>query len=290
VSWRVALRLGRVSNLPTVWTNALAGAALAGATPDPAALLWLLLSVSLLYVGGMYLNDAFDSEIDARERPERPIPAGLIEVRTVFAAGFALVGSGIVTIVPAALATGGNAPALALVSATALAAAIVLYDATHKRSAAAPFVMAACRALVYVTAALATTGELSWPVTGGALALFAWVTGLTYVAAQENLRELTRSWPLALLALPILYSAQVTAVSGLAAACHLLLIVWTAAALRFVLREEGRSVPDTVVRLIAGISLLDAVLIAGQGLDVLALVAVGGCALTRLFQRYVPGT
>lgn len=29
----VALRLGRVSNLPTVWTNALAGIALAGASP-----------------------------------------------------------------------------------------------------------------------------------------------------------------------------------------------------------------------------------------------------------------
>jgi hypothetical protein len=37
----------------------------------------------------MYLNDAFDQEIDARERPERPIPSGAVSARTVFGAGFA---------------------------------------------------------------------------------------------------------------------------------------------------------------------------------------------------------
>ena len=36
----------------------------------------VLLAMSLFYVGGMYLNDYFDRAIDARERPERPIPAG----------------------------------------------------------------------------------------------------------------------------------------------------------------------------------------------------------------------
>lgn len=78
----VALRLGRVSNLPTVWTNALAGAALAGGEPWQAAMLPLLLALSLFYVGGMYLNDAFDRDIDARERPARPIPAGIGRGRT----------------------------------------------------------------------------------------------------------------------------------------------------------------------------------------------------------------
>jgi 4-hydroxybenzoate polyprenyltransferase len=292
VSWRVAFRLGRVSNLPTVWTNAIAGAVLAGATPAPATvtpLLWLLLSVSLMYVGGMYLNDAFDRDVDARERADRPIPAGLVEARTVFAAGFTFLGAGVVTIVPAALPPGGN-PMMALVAAAVLAATIVFYDANHKDNALAPFVMAACRALVYVTAAAATVGRLPWSVVGGAGALFVWVVGLTAVAAQENLRQLTRMWPLALLALPILYGAASTSFSGLAAACHLLLIVWTVHALTFVLRKEGRDVPATVVRLIAGISLLDAVFIAGQGQDVLALIAVGCCALTRILQRYVPGT
>ena len=92
--WQTALRLGRVSNLPTVWTNALAGGVL-GATAargtDPwwAALSILLaaLALSLFYVGGMWLNDAFDAEIDAEERAERPIPSGAIERQTVFLGG-----------------------------------------------------------------------------------------------------------------------------------------------------------------------------------------------------------
>ena len=75
------LLLGRVSNLPTVWTNTLAGATLAGAAVTPGRLVLLAAAFSLLYTGGMYLNDAFDREVDARERPERPISDHL-EVET----------------------------------------------------------------------------------------------------------------------------------------------------------------------------------------------------------------
>jgi 4-hydroxybenzoate polyprenyltransferase len=45
-----------------------------------------------------------------------------------------------------------------------------------------------------------------------------------------------------------------------------------------------------VVSLIAGISLLDAVLIAGAGNVPVAWLAVAGFALTLLLQRFVPGT
>ena len=42
----------------------------------------------------MFLNDAFDRDTDARERPERPIPAGHIAAGTVFGTGYALLGLG----------------------------------------------------------------------------------------------------------------------------------------------------------------------------------------------------
>src|SRR5262245_63491269 len=45
---------------------------------------------SLFYSGGMALNDAFDAEIDARERPERPIPSGRVSRGTVLALGFGM--------------------------------------------------------------------------------------------------------------------------------------------------------------------------------------------------------
>ncbi|MBF0375745.1 MAG: UbiA family prenyltransferase, partial [Alphaproteobacteria bacterium] len=88
--FRVALRLGRVSNLPTVWTNVLAGATLAGGLPDGAGLFALLVAATLLYVGGMFLNDAFDRHVDALTRPERPIPSGEVPAAAVFAAGFGM--------------------------------------------------------------------------------------------------------------------------------------------------------------------------------------------------------
>jgi len=72
VKLRTALRLGRVSNLPTVWTNTLAGAVLAGATGFGAEFAVMLVAFSLFYTGGMFLNDAFDAKFDAAQRAERP--------------------------------------------------------------------------------------------------------------------------------------------------------------------------------------------------------------------------
>src|SRR4051794_180552 len=85
-----ALKLGRVSNLPTVWTNVLVGMALVGGEPNLVVTLWLGVAVSLLYIAGMYLNDAFDHKWDAQHRPERPIPAGEVTARAVFIAGFGM--------------------------------------------------------------------------------------------------------------------------------------------------------------------------------------------------------
>ena len=90
MNWQVALRLGRVSNLPTVWSNSLAGLVLAGGTAATIGIelgLGLMIIMSLFYIGGMYLNDAFDQHIDAIERPERPIPSGHVRASTVYICG-----------------------------------------------------------------------------------------------------------------------------------------------------------------------------------------------------------
>jgi len=46
-----------VSNLPTVWTNVLAGTVLAGGAWQSGRMGIVLIAMSLMYVGGMYLND-----------------------------------------------------------------------------------------------------------------------------------------------------------------------------------------------------------------------------------------
>ena len=80
---RTLLILGRVSNLPTVWSNCLAGWLLAGggAWSRFAALCG---GASLLYIGGMFLNDACDVRFDTAHRQERPIPSGAISARAVW--------------------------------------------------------------------------------------------------------------------------------------------------------------------------------------------------------------
>ena len=152
VSLATLLRLGRVSNLPTVWTNVLAGAVLAAATGESWHFALVLVAMSLFYVGGMYLNDYFDRVIDARERPERPIPSGAISARAVAAIGFGLLGGGFVMI--AAMGTAATA------MVALLAAAIVAYDLHHKGNPFGPVVMGACRALVYCATAAALAGSV----------------------------------------------------------------------------------------------------------------------------------
>jgi 4-hydroxybenzoate polyprenyltransferase len=178
-----ALRLGRVSNLPTVWTNVAAGMALTGVEALPPGLLAVLgLGASLLYVGGMYLNDAFDARWDAVHRPERPVPAGDVGVRTVYLAGFAILGAGVLLV---RVATNDHRP---LMAAVALAALIVLYDVSHKRNPLAAVVMALCRVTLYLLAALAVTpASLPRAFYFGAGALFLYLVFLSTLARKETL-------------------------------------------------------------------------------------------------------
>jgi 4-hydroxybenzoate polyprenyltransferase len=281
--WQVHLRLGRVSNLPTVWTNVLAGAALAGVAPLAGPLTVLAIAFSLFYVGGMYLNDAFDRDIDRRERPERPIPAGHIAAGVVFGVGFALLAGGVGLV--AAIAGRGAA----VVAGVALAGAITLYDAWHKANPLSPLLMGACRVLVYVTTALAVAGRAGRPVFGGAAVLLAYLIGLTYVAKQENLTEVRNLWPVACLAVPFVYALPSLAGSAVGAAMYLGFLAWVGYAVSL-LRRGRPDIRGAVVSLIAGISLVDGLLIASTGDAPRALLAVVGFALTLLLQRWVPGT
>src|SRR5690349_1177076 len=117
------LQLMRPANLVTAAADILAGFAAAGAA-NFAALPWLLASTIGLYGGGVVLNDLFDRELDAAERPERPLPSGRATARGAAALGFGLLAFGIGAAAIASLPSG----ALALL----IALAAVLYDAWGK--------------------------------------------------------------------------------------------------------------------------------------------------------------
>jgi 4-hydroxybenzoate polyprenyltransferase len=277
------LKLGRVSNLPTVWTNVLAGTVLAGGTPLSARTCIVVLAMSLFYIGGMFLNDYCDRNVDARERPGRPIPAGEISEKVVAGIALALLAAGVALVAMFGIAAAAGGLALAL--------AIFGYDFFHKGNPVAPIIMGLCRALVYCAAASAAVGGVSGTVSIAAGAILAFTAGLTYAAQQENLDQIGNLWPLLLLAAPMIVALPALGhgILGILVYVGLVICVCYAVYLLARLPVLG-SVPRAVGYLIAGISLVDAALLASADASGWALLASTGFAATLLLQKYIPGT
>ena len=136
--WAVA-ELVRAPAALSVPGDSLAGASAAG-WPFRAATPALAASSVCLHWAGMALNDYADREVDAAERPQRPIPSGRVRPRFALglAGGLTAAGLGI-----AGLAGGRRA----LSVAAPLAATVWGYDLVLKRTAAGPAAMATARTL-----------------------------------------------------------------------------------------------------------------------------------------------
>ena len=280
---RTLLVLGRVSNLPTVWSNCVAGWWLAGGG-NFWKLPLLLLGVSALYTGGMFLNDAFDVDFDQQRRASRPIPSGKISLEAVWRFGWAWLALGILCL----LFVGKIAGVFAVV----LAIFILIYNATHKFITASPWLMGACRFWVYVIAGTTGTNGLNgWPIwCGAALALY--IVGLSYVARRESSREKIPHRPLILLAAPVFLAMLMNAGENRVAAIwlSLILILWIAFCVRSIFQPGEVNVGRIVSGLLAGIVFVDWVAVAPvcpHGLSFTFLILFGA---TILLQRFIPAT
>ena len=278
------LRLGRISNVPTVWTNVLAGSIIAGGAGHSDGVALIAIAMTAFYVGGMYLNDYFDRAIDARDRPGRPIDAGEIRANSVMLIGFGLLAAGIALMIAFGLG--------AILCGFLLAGVIVLYDVWHKGNMLSPVVMGLCRALVYIGTGVAMAGGISNATVIGAAALACHVAGITYAAKQESLDRVGNFWPLVLLAVPLIVALPVLFDGWTTIAAFVLLLAADATAIRLLVkRPSPGAVPLAVSGLIAAICLVDALAIAaaGGGIVIVAICALG-YPLTRLFQKSIPGT
>jgi 4-hydroxybenzoate polyprenyltransferase len=137
----------RPANIVTSIADVLAGIAIVGCaasgtlnTAGLVQVILLCLSTAALYGGGVVFNDVFDASLDRIERPERPIPSGLITVNeaTVLATALLVTGIGLALI----------CNPISFMLAIMIAIAAVVYDKWGKHNNfLGPLNMGLCRGL-----------------------------------------------------------------------------------------------------------------------------------------------
>ena len=286
------LVLARVSNLPAVWSDILAAWLLAGGRWNWHPLAWLVAGGSLIYTGGMILNDAADVKFDREFRKERPLPSGRVSVATAWTFGIASLIAGF------AMMVWGAEACIWLTGA--LIMAIVAYDFYHKPWVGSVFIMGSCRTLLFLSAASAVTGTLNWSgyheVIVKAVALGGYVVGLSLVAryeaspAKSNAPNISAA--LLMLGSPVCSGMAYSFINqhstaGLLMSVGLALFLWMA--VRKMKSDPPKSIGPAVGILLSGIILTDALAVSSMSLAAsIALACVMPLAL--LWQRFIAAT
>jgi 4-hydroxybenzoate polyprenyltransferase len=280
---RPYLQLLRPANVVTALADVLAGFAVAG-LQNLSALPWLLCSTSCLYAGGVVLNDVFDRAVDARERPERPIPSGRVPVATA-----AWLGGGL-------LVGGVGFAALANVSAAlvaaAIAAAVLVYDSWGKhQTVIGPVNMGTCRGLNLILGMAATPEVISASWSLAALPL-TYIAGVTIISRGEvfgtrkETAGVSLGLVLAVITAVLVLSRQGPAPSlaagifGLALFWRVVPPFWTAFR-----QPEPAIIRHAVKRGVLSLVLLDAALAASYANTLFALVVLATGLLAALLAR-----
>lgn len=280
---RTLLILGRASNLPTIWSNCLAGWWLGGGG-NLGKLPLLIFGVSALHTGGMFLNDAFDAEFDRQRRVSRPIPSGAISREKVWVWSFSLLAIGALMLAILGKTTG--------VLTLALLACIIIYNAMHKAIAASPWLMGLCRFWVYLIAgSTGAWGVNGWPIWCG-VALAIYVAGLGCVAQRESFHDPVPRWPLALLVAPlvlaVLMDTEESRMPGVW--LSLVLVLWVVHCTRTIFLPGEVNVARIVSGLLAGIIWVDWLAVAPQCPHGLSFIFLALFGATLWLQRFVPAT
>jgi 4-hydroxybenzoate polyprenyltransferase len=138
---RQYLLLIRLPNTFTAPSNILTGyfAIISPAYAHSQQLFILILSSVLIYIAGTVFNDYFDIEIDLKERPYRPLPAGTITKQKAFVIA-------IVSLVSANILAFAVSWSSFVIS-TILSATVISYDFRLKNTVIGPITMGAARFL-----------------------------------------------------------------------------------------------------------------------------------------------
>ena len=290
--FKAILILGRISNLPTVWSNCLAAYILSeggfSGTVEIEKFILLNLGATFLYLGGMFLNDSFDANFDRKYRLDRPIPSGIVSLNLVVFLGtvFMLIGLFCVIWINT----------FALVFVLCLAVSIVWYNYVHKDITWSPLIMGFCRLFLYLLAGAISFNSVDISVLIGGVILWGYIVGLSNIAKYEVTGGRINSWPCWFLFLPIVYTFILLIFFSLDFSVSLGLIFsliiylfWILRSLLYSFNSKSPNYGKTVSGLLAGIVLFDLVLITLNGSQFF-IIFILFFALSLLFQRYIPAT
>lgn len=290
MKFKTALELGRVSNLPTVWTNVACAMLLTQAAVDIQTLIVAIICLSLFYLAGMFLNDYFDTEWDRQHNNLRPIVRGETNTREVLVYATIFILSAFVICV----ITASSKLVYPLAGATLLLSFILLYDWKHKSWSFGPWLMGACRFSVYLTAAgFIAAWNMAVAVAG--LALLFYIAGITYLAKAEQQNHIFSYIPAALLFAPVVVAIGLGYKAPFAWILILANLVWIGMTIVASLpnpQEPHKKlpVPKLVGRLLAGICLGDAMLAATTGNILVPALCLMAFLLCLFWQKHISAT
>ena len=179
------LVLIRFPNLFTIPSNIIVGFSQLVLFPEAGMENLLLLTITsiLLYVVGIIINDYRDLEIDRKERPDRPLPAGKISPRSALAFVFVAAISAIF------LATLVGIPSVLL--AVILLITIIAYDCWLKNNFLGYFAIALARVINVVlgysagiTLLISNQNEIT-RLSVILISTFLYVTAISYISRKE---------------------------------------------------------------------------------------------------------
>lgn len=275
------LELCRVSNLPTVISNCVAGSLVAEGILG-LDLIFVLIGASLVYSGGMVMNDAVDFRYDKKFKKDRPIVSSKISLFSSWQLAILFLVSGSVF-----LGIGSTSyfwVALLIVS-------IIFYNVFHKKFGITIYVMGFCRSLLYFIAGY--TLSLSNSVILWGLALGLYTAGITLVARGEDTDQKVKIIGIILLTAPVFLSIYCSLVSlNLIVPIifsSLALIVLILYSLRIINSENPGKIGKAVSLLIAGMCIVDSMAVSSV-IGYQGLLFIFGVPIVLIFQRKIAGT
>ncbi|MEX2215760.1 MAG: UbiA family prenyltransferase [Phycisphaeraceae bacterium] len=298
--FRAWLELMRISNLPTVWTNVFVGFAIDRWPGNVGAIergwrieVWevvaLCIAMSLIYIGGMAMNDVLDQDVDKLERPHRPIPSGRVSpfaaqrfVQICFILGVVI--------------TWWVRPT-STVLAGILVGTIALYNLLHKKHAWSVLLMGLCRGLLILMAPTRSEADpqrIGLLLIALPLAITLYTAGITIISRGETKDTIgPRKWlsllmPVVVFIAPLLV-LQPRGVSNTTGFPALVMLVWMTVPIIALLRSPPKPV-KAILAWLSGMCLIDAYWLVLLGQNEFAMVAAGCFVLTVAGHRKILGT